>query len=619
MMNLVLSSLNAQTSLTTRIAQYDIKVDDSVTYRTGQNVIRPYNIGNRYKDLSAIVKGLVDTVRAGGGGGATDTTSLSNRINERIKYSDTTNRIATIKTLADTMRRDSLQTVITRGNNSNKGIRFGSSADVVSLTIDSSGVVTKPTVTNYARFNSTGLITFTSNARYDYSYNGFTRFDLTTGYNTRVYIPITTTSDKTVTVQDKSGTFALLSDFTDTIANRVATKSDTVWGTSSLRLATESDLNARMATITDTIANRVLVKTDTTSLVGTKANLNTKVTIGGNTVGGTMVYGIIDSFNRVEQNYNVYDTVYPVGRHTYNGKTSEAVMVLYNNNNTTGVRQTNSIVLGIGTGGIGSSNTAFIGFGAPASSTTKRFSTDGIIGYSVLDMYSTTTAGTIIHPAFQGANTGDCISVSLGSYTGASNTPIAGNLNIFKIGTGYQSTGRFAPTSGTANLRGVQGAIYINASGTYSGTIKAFTDDSMTLVGLASGTYIGYEANQNSGWGFRQNGASAKNSFVGRTTFGTTTDNGTDAVQVVGDVNLTTAGNKLKIATGSNASIGTGTLGAGGTVTISTTAVTASSRIFLTGTAPHTLYVSATVAGTSFTVTSSNSSDNSTFNWLIIN
>ena len=516
-------------------------------------------------------------LRLKGGGATTDST-----------------RFVTVSRLADTMRRDSLQTVLSRGSNSIIPMRFGSGANTVNTTIDSSTIIVGTLATGYSSITPSILraLSISANESYDYKYNGIMKTDRTTFRTSTVTIPNSASGNKTTAFQDKSGTVALLSDFTDTIANRVAVKSDTVWGAGSLRLVTESDMNTIGAT---------------------------RVNLGGNTVGNTMVYGVIDSFNRVEQNYNVYDTVYPVGRHTYNGKTSEAVMVLYNNNNTTGVRQTNSIVLGIGTGGIGSSNTAFIGFGAPASSTTKRFSTDGIVGYSVLDMYSTTTAGTIIHPAFQGANTGDCISVSLGSYTGASNTPTAGNLNIFKIGTGYQSTGRFAPTSGTANLRGVQGAIYINASGTYSGTIKAFTDDSMTLVGLASGTYIGYEANQNSGWGFRQNGASAKNSFVGRTTFGTTTDNGTDAVQVVGDVNLTTAGNKLKIATGSNASIGTGTLGAGGTVTISTTAVTASSRIFLTGTAQHTLYVSATVAGTSFTVSSANSSDNSTFNWLIIN
>lgn len=97
----------------------------------------------------------------------------------------------------------------------------------------------------------------------------------------------------------------------------------------------------------------------------------------------------------------------------------------------------------------------------------------------------------------------------------------------------------------------------------------------------------------------------------------------TDVLDVTGNVSLTTAGNKVKIATGTNASAGTGTL-SGGTVTISTTAVTANSLIFLTDTASSLTNVGQTSvtaksAGTSFTVTSSNALDTSTFNWLIIN
>ena len=71
------------------------------------------------------------------------------------------------------------------------------------------------------------------------------------------------------------------------------------------------------------------------------------------------------------------------------------------------------------------------------------------------------------------------------------------------------------------------------------------------------------------------------------------------------------------------ANAGTGTL-SGGTVTISTTAVTANSLIFLQDTSSSitnvgTLIVSSKTAGTSFTVTSTLALDTSTFNWLIIN
>lgn len=97
----------------------------------------------------------------------------------------------------------------------------------------------------------------------------------------------------------------------------------------------------------------------------------------------------------------------------------------------------------------------------------------------------------------------------------------------------------------------------------------------------------------------------------------------TDTLQVTGNLNLDTAGNKIKITTGSNASAGTGTL-SGGTVTISTTAVTASSLIFVTDTATTltnvgSLSANTIVAGTSFNVTSTNVLDSSTFNWFLIN
>jgi hypothetical protein len=93
------------------------------------------------------------------------------------------------------------------------------------------------------------------------------------------------------------------------------------------------------------------------------------------------------------------------------------------------------------------------------------------------------------------------------------------------------------------------------------------------------------------------------------------------AITTNGSIILNTAGGKINIATGSNASAGTGTLSSG-SATINTTAVTASSLIFITPTSNSSLgtpYISAKTASTSFTVTSTNGSDASTFNWLILN
>ncbi|MEU1663576.1 hypothetical protein ABZ547_08170 [Streptomyces sparsogenes] len=87
------------------------------------------------------------------------------------------------------------------------------------------------------------------------------------------------------------------------------------------------------------------------------------------------------------------------------------------------------------------------------------------------------------------------------------------------------------------------------------------------------------------------------------------------------DMRVATAGRGLMVAEGSNAKMGVATLTAGA-ATVSTTAVTTNSRIFLTnqalgGTAGF-LRVSARTAGTSFTITSSSGTDTSTVAWMIV-
>jgi hypothetical protein len=77
----------------------------------------------------------------------------------------------------------------------------------------------------------------------------------------------------------------------------------------------------------------------------------------------------------------------------------------------------------------------------------------------------------------------------------------------------------------------------------------------------------------------------------------------------------------LSLLDGSNKRMGQAVL-VGGTVTVSNTSVTANTRIFLShantsGTLGH-LYISARVAATSFTITSSSGTDTSTVNWLLI-
>lgn len=90
-----------------------------------------------------------------------------------------------------------------------------------------------------------------------------------------------------------------------------------------------------------------------------------------------------------------------------------------------------------------------------------------------------------------------------------------------------------------------------------------------------------------------------------------------------GDVKLGTVGNGIYVKEGTNATMGVATL-VGGTVTVSTTKVTTSSRIFLsveslgTVTAPVAVAVTARTGGTSFVITSANVVDTSVVSWVII-
>lgn len=89
-----------------------------------------------------------------------------------------------------------------------------------------------------------------------------------------------------------------------------------------------------------------------------------------------------------------------------------------------------------------------------------------------------------------------------------------------------------------------------------------------------------------------------------------------------GNLSLGTAGNKIVIATGSNASVGTSSAMTAGVVTVATTASSATALIFYsrktTGGTPGNVSITAQ-DGTGFTLTSTSATETSTFNYWIIN
>jgi hypothetical protein len=183
---------------------------------------------------------------------------------------------------------------------------------------------------------------------------------------------------------------------------------------------------------------------------------------------------------------------------------------------------------------------------------------------------------------------------SVYSYTGA-----AAGLAVWVILGGGSSDvntiNSLAPTAGNINITGTTNRVTVSSTGstvnvTLPNTVSGLTGVSANTLTAASGNI-------------------------------TATN---------GNLVLSTAGNKLQIAAGANCSVGTATL-VNGTVTVANTAVTASSIIFFTrdglnaSTAIADIHVTAVGANT-FTATSTRhntlateTNDQSTFNYLIIN
>lgn len=237
------------------------------------------------------------------------------------------------------------------------------------------------------------------------------------------------------------------------------------------------------------------------------------------------------------------------------------------------------------------------------------------------------TAGQITTTAGSGV-----ITLSLiGPYT-----PTTYTAHSVLLGEGGSSIGTVGPdaTSGIALISQgsssdpIFGTVTVAGGGTGATTFTAdgvlYGNGTSAIAATAAGT---------TGQALVGNTSSAPSwtgspSFSGSVTAATTITATLGAITATnGNLVLGTAGNKLVIASTSSAtcSAGTFTLAGTATTTVSNSAVTANSLILLTtqalGTvsAASTLAVTAKSAGTSFTVTPSQSTDTSTIAYLIIN
>ena len=202
-----------------------------------------------------------------------------------------------------------------------------------------------------------------------------------------------------------------------------------------------------------------------------------------------------------------------------------------------------------------------------------------------------------------------------------------GTVNIGGIGAQTINVGAAAAaktvnigssnTTSTTTILSGSGGIQINSSNNQPTNVASGTSTGTVTIG-GNGTQTVSIAN---------NAAGVKTVNIGNSVAGSNVNinagTGT-AVNITGDLNLTTAGNKIKITTGANASIGTATL-VGGTVTVNTTAVATGSIIMININTPSgtpgliSAPAASIVNGTSFVINSSSVADTSTINWWIIN
>lgn len=249
------------------------------------------------------------------------------------------------------------------------------------------------------------------------------------------------------------------------------------------------------------------------------------------------------------------------------------------------------------------------------------------------------TIGGSSDPVLIGNSTGSASLVSTGTTSSESVLFSAGGNNVNASGTIGNSTftttsgtkydtrfsADYAPTSGTGLFYNARFDAVINQTGGANGATGAIIfEPTLTAIGSKWSAITSATSNSNALF-LNQTGSSSYSTHVGAFGFGSTTVP-TDKVEVTGNVALLAAGNKLKIATGSNASIGTSGAMTAGTITVNTTAVTANSIILLTGIDGSTpcatcgdLSVGTITAGTSFVINSSINTDTRTVNYLIIN
>lgn len=283
-------------------------------------------------------------------------------------------------------------------------------------------------------------------------------------------------------------------------------------------------------------------------------------------------------------------------------------------------------VYSLGGNTTGTDNTA-IGFQALKTNTTGVDNT--AIGYDAaykITGSNNTAGGWAALASASSANDNTAWGMeSLNSNTSGSNNTSDGYLNLGDNSSGSNNTsvgaeGLDANTTGKNNTSVGYNALGSNVSASSNTALGCYAGNKNTAgQNVFLGDSAGYSNTSGSNViaiGYQAVNTTSNTVQLGNSSITKVTTNGSYVV--------TGTGNGLMIPAGSNCRVGTATLSAG-TVTISNTAVTANSIIFVSYNTPGgtTGSLSAPAgsisAGTQFVINSSSATDSSTVNWFIIN
>ncbi len=207
---------------------------------------------------------------------------------------------------------------------------------------------------------------------------------------------------------------------------------------------------------------------------------------------------------------------------------------------------------------------------------------------------------------------------------GTSKLQVVNNGNVLLGGLTTDGTGLIQLATGTTAANGITFGTDVNFYRSTTGALQTNAvlfnvSNGLILSKAGSASSVGFSVGD-ANTGMYQQAANALG-FSANGVLALTLDSSQNAT-FTGDVKVGTVSRGIYIKEGTNATMGTATL-VGGTIVVSTTKVTANSRVFLTvngGTLTNVgaVYVSARTAGTSFTITSLNILDTSNVAWVIL-